>query len=149
MFENGQFIDVEQFHVQEFKAGAGNIMYKDLNGNLKIYEKGKLETVSNFAPDFYDVRDSVMVWGENNYLFLYYNQKKTEIARFIPEEYSIKNQTIVFTNLMGGVSCYNQRGYKEITTQQDAQYTIHGNGVLVELFNKSFIYYIDGKVYNL
>ncbi len=147
MFENGQLIDVEMYNVPNFKASAGSIMYTDLSGNLKIYQKGKVETVSNFQPDFYETTDSIMVWGENNTFYTYWEGKKTQIVRYIPEEYSMKNRTLVFKNLMGGLTCFNPDGTKELTNLQDAKYTIHGNGVLVELFNRSFLYYVNGKTY--
>lgn len=148
IFENGKLYDLEQFHVLDYKSGAGSVMYTDLNGNLKIYAKGKVETVSNFQPDFFNATDSMMVWGENNAFYAYWKGKKTEIVRYIPEEYIIKNQTLVFKNLMGGVTCFNEHGLKDLTNQQDAVYTIHGNGVLVQLFNRSFLYYSNGKIYN-
>lgn len=147
IFENGQLYDLEQFHVPNYKAGNGSVMYTDLNGNLKIYKKGKVETVSNFSPDFYAAVDSMMVWGENNALYVFWEGKKKELVRYIPEEYQMKNNTLVFKNLMGGVTCFNKDGLKDISNQMDATYTIHGNGVLVQLFNRSYIYYTDGRLY--
>ena len=36
---------------------------------------------------------------------------------------------------------------KTLTNQTDAQYTIYGNSVMIELFNSSFIYYTEGREY--
>jgi hypothetical protein len=149
IFENGEFLDLESFFVDKYKAGAGNVVYTDLNGNLKFYQAGKVKTLSNFQPDFWDVRDSIVVWGENNILYTYLKGERKELVRFIPKDYQIKNSTLVFRNQMGGVSCYNKDGLKELTTNQQSEYTIHGNGVLVSLFNRSFIYYTDGRIFNL
>ncbi len=147
IFENGQLYDLESFHVADYKAGAGSVMYTDLNGNLKIYQKGKVETVSNFQPDFFETKDTMMVWGENNSFYMYRDGKKIEVVRYVPQEYQIKNRTLVFRNLMGGITCYTDEGMKDLTNAQDAKFSIHGNGVLVELFNRSYIYYIKGKAY--
>jgi hypothetical protein len=46
---------------------------------------------------------------------------------------------------MGGVSAFMNGKVSEITTQQDAIYTIYSNMVLVELFNKSFIVFKNGQ----
>jgi hypothetical protein len=149
IFQNGEFLDLESFFVDKYKAGASNIVYTDLNGNLKLYEKGKVKTLSNFQPDFWDVRDSIIVWGENRIMYTYLNGERKELVRYIPEDYAIKNSTLVFRNQMGGVSCFNKDGLKDITSNQQSEYTIHGNSVLVSLFNRSFIYYTDGRIFNL
>lgn len=149
IFENGQFLDLEMFFVNEYKAGQDFVSYTDLNGNLKYYKKGKVQTLSNFGPSFWEVNDNVVVWGENNIFYSLVEGKKTEIARFIPKDYAVKNSVIAFRNQMGGVSAVVDGKTTELTNQMDAVYTLHGNAVLVELFNKSFIFFKDGKKYRL
>lgn len=148
IFENGQFYDLEQFHVNEYKAGSSMVAYTDRIGNLKLYMNGKVHELSNFAPEYWDVKDNVVVWSENNAFYTFYNGEKKEIVRYIPKDFKIKNDVIAFRNLMGGVSCFVNGAITEINTQMDSEYTIHGSTVLVELFNKKFLVFQNGRKFS-
>jgi hypothetical protein len=63
----------------------------------------------------------------------------------MPKDYQLKNNVFAFRNLMGGVSVFMNGKLTELTNQPDAIYAIYGNLVLVELFNKSFLVFKDGK----
>jgi hypothetical protein len=149
VFENGQFLDVEMYHVNAYKAGNGFIVYEDQGGNLIRYGNGKMETLTNYGASFWEVRDNVIIWGENGFTYAYADGKKIELARYIPEDYELKNGVIAFRNIMGGVSFLYEGKVHEITTQMNAEYSIHGNSLLVKLFNTSFIYFTEGKTYTL
>ena len=68
-FQNGQFIDVQPQFMRKYKAGRGFIAYEDLNGNLWMYKNGQTEQLSNFSPSLWDVKDDLVMWSENSYLF--------------------------------------------------------------------------------
>jgi hypothetical protein len=53
-----------------------------------------------------------------------------------------------FRNIAGGVSAFVNGKMEEITLQNDSEYSIHGNIVLVKLFNRSFIVLKDGQIFN-
>lgn len=147
IFENGQFLDVEGFFMTSYKAGRGFIVYENQNHDLIYYGNGKKEKLTNFGADFWDVKDDVILWRENSVTYGFADGKKTELARYIPEDYVLKNNTIAFRNLMGGVDALMDGKVKTLTNQTDAQYTIYGNSVMIELFNSSFIYYTEGREY--
>ena len=69
------------------------------------------------------------------------------VSTYIPKDYQIKNKVFAFRNLMGGVSVFADGKVTEITNQSNATYIIYGNLVLVEMFNKSFVVYKDGKLF--
>lgn len=148
IFENGQFSDVENQFIRKYKAGRGFIVYEDLNSNLWMYKNGEKIQLSNFSANFWDVKDDVVVWGENNYLFSYYDNQRIEVANFIPKNYEIKNSTLAFRNIMGGVSAMVNGQIFEITMLVDSEFKIFGNSVLVSLFNNSNLVLDHGKVYS-
>ncbi len=147
IFDCGEFLDVENFHMNAYDAGRGFIVYENLNGELIYYGNGKWETLTHFAASYWEVKDDVVVWGENNMFYAYVNETKTEVARYTPKDYGLKNGVVVFRNPMGGVDAFVNGTHKTLTNQDDASYSIHGNSVLVELFNKSFLVYQNGKIY--
>jgi hypothetical protein len=134
--------------MKKYKAGRGFVVYEDLNSNLWMYKNGEKTQLSNFSPSFWDVKDDMIVWGENSYLFAYTNDTKIEVANFTPSSYLIKNNILVFKNIMGGVSALVDGKVESITSLQDAEFEIYGNSVLVKLFNQSNIVYLNGQKYS-
>lgn len=149
VFDSGQFLDVEEFHMDSYKAGRGFVAYENQNGDLMYYTNGKKQKLSNFGANSWEVKDDVIVWTENSFFYGFVNGEKVEIARYIPADYELKNNTIVYRNMMGGVSAFIDGNAVDITSQMNSSYSIHGNSVLVELFNRSYILFADGKKYTL
>ena len=145
IFENGQFSDVELQYVSSYKVGNGFVVYENQNGELLMYKEGEIVELSNFRASFYDVRDNIVLWSENSFLYTYHNGEKVEVERYVPNEYAIKNDVIVYRNIMGGVTSFINGVPEEITNQTESSFSVHGNAVLVELFNKSYIVLQKGK----
>ena len=145
LFENGQFLDVESFYMKKYKAGRGFLVYEDLNGNLILYKKGEKQTLSNFSPSFWEVKDDLVVWGENSFIFAYQNDQKIQVANFTPKDYLLKNNVFAFRNIMGGASALVDGKVVELSNQPNCEFQIYGNSVLVTLFNRSYILYSKGR----
>jgi hypothetical protein len=145
VFEKGHFVDLESFYVKSYKSGRGFAVYEDLNGNLWYYKDDVKIALTNFSASFWEVKDDLVVWGENNMIYTFVDGEKVKICSYMPKDYKLKNGVFAFRNLMGGVSAFMNGKVSEITTQQDAIYTIYSNMVLVELFNKSFIVFKNGQ----
>ena len=145
VFENGQFLDVEQFYMKKYKAGRGFIVYEDLNSNLKMYKNGENQILSNFSASFWEVQDDLVVWGENSFVYAFQNGQKIQTSNFMPKDYLMKNNVFAFRNILGGVSALIDGKVTEISNQADAEYEIYGNVVLVKLFNRTFIVLKNGR----
>lgn len=147
IFENGQFLDVESFQMNRYKAGNGLVVYENLNGDLMMYRQGEISQLTNFGASYWDVRDNVVYWVENGFAYANIDGQRIEVAKYEPKDVAIKNSVLAFRNLMGGVSAIQNGKTYDITNQLDAPYTLHGNSVLVALFNKSYIVLQNGKKY--
>lgn len=145
VFDKGTFIDVEGMFVKNYKAGRGFVVYEDQVGNLWKYQHGQKTNITDFNSGIWEVKDDVVFWNENNLFFTLFNGEKINVCNYKPEDYIIKNDVIVFRNLQGGVSVSLEGKTTSITNQKDALYTIYGSAVLVELFNKSYLYFSEGK----
>lgn len=147
IFENGQFLDVENFRMNSYKAGRGFVVYENVNNDLMIYQNGSTKKLTNFGADFYEVKDDVVMWTENGFTYGYANGEKFELAKFRVEEYELKNNVIVFKNIIGGVDALIDGKLKTLSTLMNVDFTIYGNAVLLESFNQTFTLHIDGKEY--
>ncbi|MEJ6583328.1 MAG: hypothetical protein QNL61_08165 [Crocinitomicaceae bacterium] len=149
IFEKGKFLDVEEFHVTKYKVGRGFVIYESRNGDLMYYGNGVKKQISNFGASNWEVKDDVVIWMENNFMYAYVKETKYEVARYKPENYMIKNDVIVYRDMMGGVTALVGGEQKSITTQMNSEFTIYGSSVLVELFNRSYIVLSKGKLYTI
>jgi hypothetical protein len=145
IFENGNFVDVESFWIKKYKAGRGFIVYEDLNGNIKYHSSSETLILSNFTATFWEVKDDLVVWGENSFVYAYQNGQKLQVANFSLKDFLIKNNVFAFRNVAGGVSALVNGKVYTITNQADCEYEIYGNVILVKLLNRSFIVFKEGK----
>ena len=76
------------------------------------------------------------------------NNVKTQITNYIPSDFKLKNNIFVYRNNLGGVSIFYKGKNTLLTSQTESNYTIYGNNVLVELFNKSYLFFSDGEIYH-
>jgi hypothetical protein len=148
VFDNGEFYDVETAFMKKYKSGRGFVIYEDQIGNLWKFEKGNKLNVSDFNSGLYEVVDDAIIWNENNMLFTLVNNVKTQIINYVPSDYKLKNGTFAYRNNLGGVSVFYNGKNIMLTNQTESSYTIYGNNVLVELFNKSFLFYSNGEIYH-
>jgi hypothetical protein len=147
VFENGVFTDVEQFFLKKYKAGRGYIVYEDLNGNLMHFQNGSKNELSNFSASFWEVKDDLTIWGENSFVYAYQNNTKIRVCNFMPKDYILKNNVFAYRNILGGVSALIDQQVHDLSMQQDAEYQIFSNAVLVKLFNNTFFVYSKGRKY--
>lgn len=147
IFEDGQFLDVEDFRMNSYQTGRGFVVYENVNNDLMIYQNGATKKLTNFGASFYEVMDDVVIWTENGFTYGYANGEKFELAKYRVTDYKMKNNVIVFKNIVGGVDALIEGRLKTLSTLQNVSFTIHGNAVLLESFNSTFNLFIDGREY--
>ena len=146
VFDKGVFIDIESMYVKNYKAGRGFVVYEDQVGNLWKYQNGQKYSISDFNSGIWDVKDDVILWNENNLFFTHYNGEKKIVCNYKPDDYLLKNNVIAFRNPQGGVNVFINGKNTNLTNQKDAIYAIYNSNVLVELFNKSFLFFSEGNI---
>jgi hypothetical protein len=147
IFDKGEFVDVEMQFAKRYEAGRGFVVYEDQQGNLWMYKNHEKTMLSTYSANFWDVKDDLVVWEENSMIYTFYNNEKVKVVNYKPADYKLKNSTYVFRNSMGGISAFSKGKVVEITKQTQSSYEIYGNTILVELFNKSFLVYSDGGIF--
>lgn len=149
VFENGRFMDVEEFHVGKYLAGRGFIVYENRNGDLMHYTDGVRKQLTNYGADEWTAKDDVAVWSENGFTYALVEGLKYELARYKPKEILLKNNVVAFRDITGGVSALVNGKVVQITSQMNSEFSIYGSSVLVKLFNNSYLVYSNGRKYSL
>lgn len=147
IFDKGELIEVESFYAKRYKAGRGVVLFEDNQGNLKLYENNKIESLSNFATKW-DIVDESYYWIENNLMKSYYNGRVIEVCNYLPKDIFIKNNVLAYTNPMGGINAIVYGKKYELTNQQNYEVEIYGNSVLIKLFNSSVVVLWKGEKYS-
>lgn len=148
IFENGQFLDLDNFHAKDFKCGIQSVTYIDNNGNLQYYSHGEKKTLSNYSPDYWDAKDFMVAWGENTYFYVWDGKNKIQAATYKPKKWIIKNNVVAFQNQMGGVSCVVNGKVTTIYTGVVVDFMVRGSSIIIQLPNYTYMVYYKGKKYN-
>lgn len=146
VFDKGTFMDVEGMYVKSYKAGRGFVVYEDQVGNLWKYQNGQKINITDFNSGTWEVKDDVVFWNENNLFYTYYKDEKKMVCNYKPDDYILKNNVIAYRNAQGGVNVFINGINTNLTNQKDALYAIYNSNVLVELFNKSFLFFSEGNI---
>ncbi|MBK7288335.1 MAG: hypothetical protein IPI95_15325 [Flavobacteriales bacterium] len=64
VFNKGDDYEVEPFAPASFQVGNGLVAYVNSSGSFKSFQGGRVWDISDFAPDEYWARDSVVVFRE-------------------------------------------------------------------------------------
>lgn len=146
VFENGEFLDVEDLHVSKMKACRGFVVYEDVQGNLKYYGKGVRKDLSAYF-QFWDAKDDVVIWGESNSTYSLYGGDRKQVCNYIPKDWLLKNDVVAFRSNVGGVASWINGNFKEITTLANVEYAVNKHSVMVTLPNRSVIVLWKGELY--
>lgn len=145
-YDNGEMVDIEDFHAKKFEVGHNFIAYEDINGNLKVYENGATETISSF-PDFFEVRDSLIVYSEANMLKVHYKGESILLENFVPAQRVMKNGILAYKNQMGGITAFMSGKKVAVTNEQAGEFAINGNAVYYINQNDRAVAYWKGRLY--
>lgn len=143
----GEFIELESFEPMSYKAGDMFVAYVDANSYLKVFRNYKTETISFDNPDFYDVADEIMVFGEKNYFKLYYDGKIITLDSHIPSDYKINNNVVAWVDQMGNLKFFDGVETKTISYENISDFELHGNIVKYTFGVNSENLYHKGTTY--
>jgi len=96
VFYKGEIIELEVFGPRSFIAGNERIAYIDNLGKLKYFVEGELIEVSGYEPQFYELKDNVLIFEEQGFLKTFCNGQTYTIERYIPPVYMIDLNTVIY-----------------------------------------------------
>lgn len=152
IYYKGEFFDAEEMHAKSYKAGDDMIAYQDVQGNLKVFDplkKFDLQMVSSYQPDFYEVRDRMLVFTENKNIFKVYDGNKvmTLESNFIPPSYKMDDNLLVWVDQMGGLKALVDGEVVQVISEKIKDYDVHGNVIKIQLNNNNYSIFWRGKLY--
>jgi hypothetical protein len=106
LFYKGKFYDLEAFSPVSFQMGDEMMAYVSQEGDFKIFENGELVTIHTFPPEKYILKDSTLVFEDQNFLKTWCNGRVYDIERYIPRLYKISERTVAYLDVNNRIKAW-------------------------------------------
>ncbi|MDD2635004.1 MAG: hypothetical protein PHW82_05845 [Bacteroidales bacterium] len=143
----GEFIEIEDFEPISYKTGDRFVAFIDANNYLKVFSNYKTQTISFDKPDFYEIKDELMVFGVQNYFKVYYNGKVFTLESYIPDDYKMNNNVLGYVDQMGNLKFFDGEKTTTISYESIIDFQIHGSLIKYKFGVNSEQIYYNGKTY--
>ncbi len=115
-FHQGLLYDLEDQMPQRYEVGKGVLAWLDLTGALKVFEGGQVYTAMNYAPQQWDVIDSLVVIQDRTVFNVFSGGKFHEVERMIPEKWQASWGTLAYVDVDRALKVW-RKGRKEVMLQ--------------------------------
>jgi len=147
IFSNGEVFLAEEFKPESWKMGDGIAAYVDNTGSFKFFEGGETEIISSFPPDFYLVRNRLVIYGEQGYFKVWFNNRSYTLESFVPAEWKADWNTIVYRDLNKNVKIFSKGISKILTYDLAESVDLYRDLVVVNKGMNNYNVYYKGKKY--
>ncbi|MDA3893235.1 MAG: hypothetical protein PF517_16355 [Salinivirgaceae bacterium] len=147
VFYEGEVFEQETFKPKSFQVGYEKVAYVTNMGDFKLFDNGETYDIASYKPDFYELKDEMLVYHLQNQLFAFYKGEQYLIESFIPASYEISDNTIAYLNQNGFLKLFQNGEVITLSYEKINEYKVHRNVVIYnEGMNTTKIYY-NGKTY--
>ena len=115
VFYKGDVFIAEEFRPESWQVGDGIAAYVDNTGSFKFFGEGETVEISSFPPDFFVVRNRLVIYGEQGYFKVWYNNRSYTLETYIPDKWKADWNTIIYIDLNRNVKIFNQGESKVLT----------------------------------
>jgi len=116
-FHKGTFYDLEPIAPQRYAVGKGIGAWLDRTGALKVLEDGQIYTATDFAPTEFHVRDSLVVFRDQDMLKVFQAGRVHEVERYWPERWDASWGMLAYTAVDGTVRVW-RKGRGEVALRE-------------------------------
>jgi len=148
IFYYGELTEVENFSPVSYKTGDAFIAYIDANGYFKVFKDFNVETIAFNTPNFYEIKNDIMVFGVQNYFKAYINSKVYTLENFIPEKYVINNNVVAYIDQQGYLKYFDGEKKETVSYEKIKEFELNGNLLKYKYGISSETIYFNGKKYN-
>ena len=99
VFYKGAFYDLEAFRPESFQVGDEIMAYVTQEGDFKVFESGELVTIHSFPPEKYTLKDSSLVFEDQQFLKIWCDGRVIELERYIPRLYKISERSVAYIDI--------------------------------------------------
>jgi hypothetical protein len=146
-YYRGTEYQLEDFPPTSYVVGDDIVAYVDNTGSFKIFREGEVTEIAPFAPDFYQVRNKLVIYGEQGYFKTWYNNNAYLLETFIPSDWKAEWNTILYRDLSKNVKIFSRGETRVLTYDLAEGMELYRDVVVVNRgMNNNNVYY-QGKKY--
>ena len=139
--------DLAAFRPLSFKVADERVAFVDNTGNFKLYENDQVRTLSNITPDFYVLRDSLLIYGLQNELMAYYDGQIQRLENFIPSTIRYVFNLVAYLTERNHLRVFDKGRLKTLTYEPANRFEVFWDVVWYNIGVNSNKVYYDGVVY--
>lgn len=147
VFYKGEVMELENFRPKSYQVGYEKVAYVNNMGDFMLFDDGETYTITNFEPDFYELKDEMLVYHLQDQLYAFYKGETYLIENFIPTSYKWNDDAIVYVDQNGNLKLFMKGEISTLSYEKVNDFKVHRNVVIYNVgMNTTKIYY-NGKTY--
>jgi hypothetical protein len=139
---------LDEFMPKSFKVGNGFVAYVDYSGEFKVFYKGEITLISNYAPDDYFTDDNLLVFTEYNYFKVFCKGKTYELEGFVPKNYTYDWNTLAYLDNSNRIWVFTGDEKKYLTNDFIESFNIYRDMIIMQAKVDRNIIWYKGNFYN-
>jgi hypothetical protein len=147
VFYHDNGYDLEDFPPISYLVGDDMVAYLDNTGSFKIFRDGETVEISSFKPDFYQVRNKLVMYGEQGYFKTWYNDRPYLLETYIPNDWKAEWNTIVYRDLNRNIKIFSQGTSRVLTYDLAEKIELYRDVIVVNKGMNNCNVYYKGKKY--
>ena len=124
-----EIMELDTRYPQSYKMGKNMLAWIAKDGTFSVFYDGEVTELASYSPMRYALKDDVLTYEQNGYLYMFYKGEVLEIETYIPEAYFVDNQTLVYFDQTGYVKAYIAGKFVEITRQVNTGLKLNGDAI--------------------
>ena len=124
-----EMIELDTQYPQSYRMGKNMLAWIAKDGTFSVFYDGKIKELASYSPTRYALKDDILTYEQNGYLYMLYKGEVIEIETYVPEVYFVDNQTLVYVDQTGYVKAYIAGKFVEITRQVNTGLKLNGDAI--------------------
>jgi len=129
IFYRGESLEAEPFKPMSFKTGNEMVVYVNYSGSFKVFYEGETFIISSFEPEFYIVKDNIVLFGEGDFFKVFYKGEVYLLENYIPVKYYVDNNTVAYIDQFGFLHCFYNGETYQLSDEAVSKVVVAGNTV--------------------
>jgi hypothetical protein len=147
VFHKGEVYLAEEFPPESYQTGDGLVAYVDNTGSFRLFIDGEFTGISSRAPEFYEVKNRMVIYHEQGYFKVWYNYRTYTLETYIPDKYKADWNTIIYKDLNRNVKIFTKGESKVLTYDLAEEIELYRDVVVINKGMNNHNVYFGGKKY--
>lgn len=139
--------ELAAFRPASYKVADERVAFVDNDGSLRLYENDQVKTLSSLTPEFYVLRDSLLIFEQQNALMAYYEGQIRQLENFIPSKIEYGFSVVAYLNDRNHLRVFQHGEQKTLSYEPVNQFEVFRDVVWFNVGVNSNKVYYNGEIY--